>query len=58
MHTPPHGAYNAIQYNAHDGSLLQEELPEALLGTVRLDHLDLSKAALLDIDTGVISNQS
>lgn len=26
-----------------------QELPESLLGTVRLDHLDLSKAVYLDI---------
>ena len=33
---------------------VQEELPESLLGTIRLEHLDLSKAAVLDTATGTI----
>ncbi len=37
----------------NDGTV-QEELPESLLGTVRLEHLDLSQAAVLDTLTGVI----
>ena len=34
---------------------LQDELPEALLGAVRLQKLDLSQAATLDIESGKIS---
>lgn len=33
---------------------MQEELPESLLGSVRLENLDLSKAAFLDTSTGSI----
>lgn len=36
----------------------QEELPESLLGTVRLEHLDLSKAAFLDLSTGNIERKA
>lgn len=36
----------------------QEELPERLLGTVRLEHLDLSQAAELDLKTGVITRKA
>ena len=35
----------------------QEELPESLLGTVRLEHLDLSQAAVLDTMTGTIERK-
>lgn len=38
-------------------SFLQEELPESLLGTIRLEHLDLSKAATLDTSTGLVKKQ-
>lgn len=34
--------------------LMQEELPESLLGTIRLEHLDLSHAAKLDTSSGDI----
>ncbi|KAK9806515.1 hypothetical protein WJX73_005835 [Symbiochloris irregularis] len=34
----------------------QDELPESLLGTVRLIHLDLTQAADLDNDTGIITD--
>ena len=34
----------------------QDELPESLLGTVRLIHLDLTQAANLDNDTGIITD--
>lgn len=37
--------------------LVQEELPEGLVGTIRLEHLDLSKAAALDTETGTISRK-
>jgi hypothetical protein len=36
----------------------QEELPERLLGTVRLEHLDLSQAAELNLQTGVITRKA
>ena len=36
---------------------LQDELPERLLGTCRLEHLDLNSAAHLDIETGVITRK-
>ena len=36
----------------------QDELPEALLGAVRLQNLDLSKAAVLDLETGAITRRS
>jgi hypothetical protein len=35
----------------------QDELPEALLGAVRLNNLDLSKAARLDLATGTITRK-
>ena len=35
----------------------QEELPERLLGTCRLEHLDLSAAAHLEISTGSITRK-
>ena len=37
---------------------LQDELPEALLGAVRLQNLDLSSAAVLDLETGHITRKS
>lgn len=37
---------------------MQDELPEALLGTVRFAHLDLSKAADLDTERGHIVRNS
>ena len=37
---------------------LQDELPERLLGTCRLEHLDLSMAAHLDTETGVITRKA
>ena len=37
---------------------MQEELPESLLGTVRLEHLDLSQAAKLDTSTGNIEQHT
>jgi hypothetical protein len=36
---------------------LQDELPERLLGTCRLEHLDLNLAAHLDVETGVITRK-
>lgn len=36
----------------------QEELPERLLGTCRLEHLDLAAAAHLDTSTGVITRKA
>ncbi len=36
---------------------LQEELPERLLGTCRLEHLDLAAAAHLDLATGQITRK-
>lgn len=36
----------------------QDELPEALLGAVRLQNLDLSKAGILDLATGKITRRS
>lgn len=36
----------------------QDELPEALLGAVRLQNLDLSSAAVLDLETGHITRKS
>ena len=38
--------------------LLQDELPEALLGAVRLQNFDLSKAGVLDVATGKITRRS
>eukprot|EP00891_Asterochloris_glomerata_P007511 jgi/Astpho2/7511/Aster-02077 len=35
----------------------QDELPEALVGSVRLNHLDLEKAAKLDLQTGIITRK-
>ncbi len=37
--------------------LEQEELPERLLGTCRLEHLDLSAAAHLDLSSGHITRK-
>ena len=37
---------------------LQDELPERLLGTCRLEHLDLSMAAHLDTETGAITRKA
>ena len=37
--------------------MLQDELPERLLGTCRLEHLDLNSAAHLDIETGEITRK-
>lgn len=37
---------------------LQDELPESLLGAVRLQNLDLSKAGVLDLETGHITRRS
>ena len=37
---------------------LQDELPERLLGTCRLEHLDLSMAAQLDTKTGAITRKA
>ncbi len=45
-------AYFLIKFNNY--GVVQEELPESLLGTVRLEHLDLSQAAVLDTLTGII----
>ncbi|KAL0033215.1 hypothetical protein WJX79_009992 [Trebouxia sp. C0005] len=36
----------------------KDELPEALLGAVRLQNLDLGKAAVLDLETGHITRRS
>lgn len=33
----------------------EDELPEQLLGTVRLDHMDLGTAPWLDVERGVVS---
>lgn len=38
--------------------LMQDELPESLLGAVRLQNLDLSKAGVLDLETGNITRRS
>ena len=37
---------------------VQDELPEALLGAVRLQNLDLNAAAVLDLETGHITRKS
>ena len=37
--------------------MLQDELPERLLGTCRLEHLDLNSAAHLNTETGVITRK-
>ena len=37
---------------------MQDELPESLLGAVRLQNLDLSKAGVLDLETGNITRRS
>ncbi|KAL3136999.1 hypothetical protein ABBQ32_006591 [Trebouxia sp. C0010 RCD-2024] len=36
----------------------KDELPEALLGAVRLQNLDLNRAAVLDLETGSITRRS
>ena len=38
-------------------AIIQDELPEALVGSVRLNHLDLEKAAKLDLQTGAITRK-
>ena len=38
-------------------AMMQDELPEALVGSVRLNHLDLEKAAKLDLQTGIITRK-
>ena len=37
--------------------MVQDELPERLLGTCRLEHLDLNSAAHLNIETGDITRK-
>lgn len=39
-------------------SCMQDELPERLLGTVRLNNLDLSYGADLNLQTGVITRKA
>ena len=41
-----------------DPMILQDELPEQMLATVRLEHLDLSTAAHLDAETGCITRKT
>ena len=50
---------SAAWLRVHSTSVLplQDELPERLLGTCRLEHLDLNSAAHLDIETGVITRK-
>ena len=38
-------------------AMMQDELPEALVGSVRLNHLDLEKAAKLDLQTDAITRK-
>ena len=42
----------------NDAMFLQDELPEQMLATVRLEHLDLSTAAHLDAETGHITRKT
>lgn len=39
-------------------ALAQDELPEQMLATVRLEHLDLTTAAHLDAETGHITRKT
>lgn len=47
----------AQSLNPWVSSPLQDELPERLLGTCRLEHLDLAAAAHLDLSTGKITRK-